>query len=345
MALINQLRNKFNRSRKKPVSVDSFIYSLSEETELLRKSQKVRQEVLHPSLEDFLAEGEKSPSERVDELCNWHREKSEDSLFSGSVDYLKMVSASLPLAAFCFDLGRLLKELDLNFPFLEKEEVEKKLEEEVELEETTSAAVVENIEEDLTSSLEEESSETEVKEELSDSHEEEGASEEALEEGLEEELEEEQPQFLRQELEDLLEKHFPLYKDYLLHFLDWSYSEDFAREFDFDSLPPSGRALGLIKRRFPTSELVWGKTAVASKSQSSASQEKTSSFDEKKAMDEVHEALRNLKRDKRLASIQLKPQNSYLRRLQHNLAVAKGFDSKSSGAEPSRFVVIQKKKS
>ena len=295
MALINELRNKFSRSRQKPVSVDSFLYSLSEENELLRKSHKLREESLYPSLKTAVGEeGSRTIKEVLEDVFSWHKEKSKNILSENdTLDYVKMISVSHSLASLCFDLDRVITEFSCEYPFLDK---------------TTEENIVLEV-------LEEET--LEVKEL------------------------EEKP-LVRSELISLLEKYFFSYKDYLLLFLDWSHRKIFKREFDFDSLPPSGRALCLIKRRFPSSELVWGKKA-SFKPERTESSDRPSFQDEKKAMDEVHEALRQLKRDKRLASLQLKPQNSYLRRLQHSLIVSKGFDSKSSGVEPQRFVMIQKK--
>jgi|GEM_PF-7134359 len=300
MALINELRNKFSRSRQKPVSIDSFLYSLSEENELLKKSYKLREESLYPSLKTCLGEeGSRQVQEVLEDIFSWHKEKSE-TLFSedGPLDYVKMVSISHPLASLCFDLDRVITEFSCEYPFLDKIKEEEKI-----------------------------------------------VSEEETQESLEvqEELGEEPLLLLRSELISLLDKYFFSYKDYLLAFLDWSHRKVFKREFDFDSLPPSGRALGLIKRYFPSSELVLGKKS-SFQPERTESSDRPSHQDEKKAMDDVHEALRQLKRDKRLASVQLKPQNSYLRRLQHSLIVSKGFDSKSSGVEPRRFIVIQKKK-
>ncbi len=313
MALINELRNKFSRSRQKPVSVDSFIYSLSEESELLRKSHKLREESLYPSLKTCLGEeGSKTIKEVLEDVFSWHKEKSKNILSENdTLDYVKMISVSHSLASLCFDLDRVITEFSCEYPFLDKIKKEK--------------IVIEVLEEETKKNLEEET-------------------EKSLEETLVvEELVEGPLVLLRSELISLLEKYFFSYKDYLLAFLDWSHKKVFKREFDFDSLPPSGRALGLIKRCFPSSELVWGKKA-SFQPERTESSDRPSHQDEKKAMDEVHEALRQLKRDKRLTSLQLKPQNSYLRRLQHSLIVSKGFDSKSSGVEPQRFIMIQKKK-
>ena len=261
MALINELRNKFSRSRQKPVSVDSFLYSLSEENELLRKSHKLREESLYPSLKTAVGEeGSRTIKEVLEDVFSWHKEKSKNILSENdTLDYVKMISVSHSLASLCFDLDRVITEFSCEYPFLDK---------------TTEENIVLEV-------LEEET--LEVKEL------------------------EEKP-LVRSELISLLEKYFFSYKDYLLLFLDWSHRKIFKREFDFDSLPPSGRALCLIKRRFPSSELVWGKKA-SFKPERTESSDRPSFQDEKKAMDEVHEALRQLKRDKRLASLQLKPQN------------------------------------
>lgn len=354
MSHINQLRNKYSRSRGKPVSVDSFVFCVFQEEMALKRSSRLQKENGFEGLDDLFNSHEKEPIVLLKTLFSAYGDKFSDLREEGAVDYVKRTSVALPVASLRFDIDKLLKSLGLSYPFEdpapslpeETEETEESQPEAQTLElesiqEEGASEPKEKLEEFQQEVAQEEALKVEEPEEVADAEEEVTEPEEKVEE---EPSEEEKPlSLLRSDLEAALEANFPHCFSYLLAYFDWSYSERLEVKRDFDSLPPSGRALLLIKRAFPSSELLWGKSArpvavVTPQGGSHASKD-----EEKWALEEVYEAFKSFKEDSKLSSVQLKPQNSFLRRKQHSLISSEGFGSKSVGEEPDRSILILQK--
>ena len=128
-------------------------------------------------------------------------------------------------------------------------------------------------------------------------------------------------------IESSLDKDLPQYKVYVLSYLKWVNQELKPNVIDFNTVPPCGRYLQAIKREYPFSDIIYKPRADSgfhAKPYDSAPQ---SSQDlERKAIADVREAVSKLKNSKTLKSIKLKPQNSFLRRLQHKKVYqTKGF--------------------
>ena len=386
MSHINQLRNKFNKSRHKPVSLDSFMFSVYEEEALLKGSFRLRKDSCFDDFEELMNKDIK-PSEALAQIFSWYQERYPSLMSEGVLDFVAKTEVCLPVASMRLDFTKVLDHFSLRYPYedLPKEAkvsneeaaAEVPVEEaaaEVPVEEEAAEVPVEGIsneeaaaevpvEEDAKVSNEEEAAEVPVEEEAAEvpveeeakvsneeeakvSNEEEAkVSEEATVPVEEEVIEDvEEPTLLRSEVEELFQSSFSNYISYFLPYFDWVYLDTYKLKPDFNSLPPSGRSLYYIRNSFPNSELVWGKK-MKPPVQTFQEPQRSSKAEEKKALDEVHEAVKKFKRDKRLNSFQLQAQNSFLRRLQHSVVSSNGFDSKSSGEEPGRFLTIIRKKS
>ena len=358
---INQLRNKYSRALSKPVTKDSFIFSVLEEEKNLRRSRKESDKQAPNYFEEL---EERNPQSCVENLFSWYSENYPELTSEDVLDFIK--KHSLVEAVICLrkDLGKNLSHFSLSYPFddprdedvhIEEPKIEgassltESSDEEKSGKELVFESELKNQEEPSSSNEDLEKvkpeeepflvSDAEVSSEEERTPTEDSLADSESDVSLQEEV---KPFFTRSELENLVTQFFPSYSSYFLAYFDWSFSDEFKVDFDFDSLPPSGRALPLIRRNFPSSELAWGKKA---KTQNIFPADNTSNHqEEKKARDEALDALRNLKRDKRLGQVQLKPQNSFLRRVQHKVVSgAEGFKSKSVGQEPNRSILICKK--
>lgn len=364
MTNINQLRNKFSQSRNKPVSIDSFIFSVSEAEAYLKSAFRERKELACSELDSCLSVDE-NPIEALEKVFSWYLETYPSLNSKEPLDYVMKEEISTLVASLRFDLDESLRFLTVEYPFFDTPVPEKEMsepEEGASLEEPSenkeSAVEVsqeesstdqepelenfydERTEETTEASSEEMSSEASSGAQEPDNLPSEAESSEEEEPKAEPVIEDLDPVLQRTEFERAVQNIFPHYASYFLAYFDWSYAEPFVTEPDFDSLPPSGRGLYLIRRAFPSSEIVWGKKALPVNQEPQETYTKSTRFEEKKALEEVNEAVKKLKRDKRVSSVKLSPQNSFMRRLQHKVVHQNGFDSKSSGKEPERYLTI-----
>lgn len=164
-------------------------------------------------------------------------------------------------------------------------------------------------------------------------------------------------QALWQALELALKQHFPAYAPYMLAYFQWYFRIALPPTYDLASIPPVGRYALLLQRssrkaqqkaaaeqqqaRWQEREREAAVKAVpANKEPSSQAKEPSSQAKEKEALAEVEEALQAFGANLELQELSLSPQNSYLRRLQHQRVVEKGFKTESSGEGALRAVKI-----
>ncbi|MEZ4742520.1 MAG: R3H domain-containing nucleic acid-binding protein [Bdellovibrionota bacterium] len=169
-------------------------------------------------------------------------------------------------------------------------------------------------------------------------------------------------------IDRLLSDLAPTYADYFIKFLDWKYTESSLEELDLKSIPPVGRfSKMLLKGRVggrgkpsrDSGRSGSGKTRTQ-KEHSSTSKGRHGGKDrrpprtkngkpnrvrrdrelEKIVLKEADEAISKMKADGGLRELLLKPQNSFLRRLQHQRVVDAGYVSMSCGEGDERAVKI-----
>ena len=131
----------------------------------------------------------------------------------------------------------------------------------------------------------------------------------------------------------------------MLAYFTWNHQEEASQNLNFDTIPPCGRYLKAIKRKYPYSDLVYKPKLDLShplnKEAYSTKATVSSEDNEKKAIKEVYEAIDKLREDPKITSLTLKPQNSFIRRIQHKKVHNKpGFSSKSTGIKPNRSLKI-----
>lgn len=356
MSHINNLRNRYNSFRDKDVSLDSFLFAVYEEERQIQKNFSSYKDNAFEGLSTLLKDKDESPLAVLKQIFSWYQKTYPDLSDEKPLNYSKQSFICRPFALLKLDLDKVLRSFSLTFPLGTDPMTSNAKEDELsnsQGEEEVSSFEAEDKEVKVDESVEVSALEDETikveKEGQSATLEIKSASEQSEDQAEEKILEN---ILLRSELEAELRSHFPRYYDYMMEYFDWFYKDDLKPKYDFDLLPPSGRSLYLIKREFPSSELIFGRLATTyerperksfgdSKERFSKSSPNTSSSEqEKKAIDEAYGAIKKLKKDKEIKSVNLKPQNSFLRRLQHKVVSSSGYKSKSVGEEPQRSILI-----
>ena len=178
---------------------------------------------------------------------------------------------------------------------------------------------------------------------------------------------------------DVIDHHFkrafPSYSDFLIKYLDWHYQETQKKVYDFKSIPPVGRFIGLLKRHFgyqafaPEREPSYqtrsthrhsrdnretGSSPSHKRHRSSTpssfsrntdrheTRSSSSKQEEASALQEVQQALKKFETNPSLKVVTLKAQNSYIRRMQHKKISESEFVSNSVGEGPNRALQIKR---
>ena len=164
-------------------------------------------------------------------------------------------------------------------------------------------------------------------------------------------------------IDSALQESFPSYGHYVLSYLEWIYKKAKAVEYDLASLPPVGRFTIMLQkaarmktqrneaaarpsegrrepRSYEGSDRGGSKSGFKDKKEGSKG---SSAEKEAEALAEAKAAIAKFEKDKELGELRLKPRNSYLRRLQHQLIVDAGFESSSVGEGSGRGVMIKRK--
>lgn len=167
-------------------------------------------------------------------------------------------------------------------------------------------------------------------------------------------------------LKENLEKHFPAYQQLMWSYFEWNYKKTPPPSYDLASLPPVGRYAFLLQKaarekgrdkssnrnrqnsqnngydRNRNEKQTFNKKEGSSpRRENSKRGESTSSKEkEEEAMADALQACKIMKTNGNKKELQLKPQNSYLRRLQHKLVGDEGLKSSSVGEGADRAVKI-----
>lgn len=162
-----------------------------------------------------------------------------------------------------------------------------------------------------------------------------------------------------QELLTLLTTIFPLHAAYMGAYMTWSLRKPAKESYDLASFPPVGRYAKILRKfqgRSPGFSFSNDRgTHAGSRAPQSGSgpqrdrrpSRQQSPEDEiatKLGIEEVERAIEALAADPSLAELILTPKNSFVRRLQHQHVMDRGFTSHSQGDGELRTVVIDQKK-
>ena len=159
-----------------------------------------------------------------------------------------------------------------------------------------------------------------------------------------------------------LNECFPSYSKFMIKYLEWHYQETKRKAYDLKSIPPTGRFIGILKRNFGHQAFYSSRDRDHDKSyrgarpqsggrsyhksdrrpQRNTDDGSTKREDEKKALQEVQEALKKFEKNPSLKVITLKPQNSFIRRVQHKKVAENGFVSNSVGEDSKRSIQIKR---
>ncbi len=149
-----------------------------------------------------------------------------------------------------------------------------------------------------------------------------------------------------------VEATFSPFSRYMLAYLRWSYEAAPPINIELKNLPPVGRYLPLLyasqkaaMRQAFAQERAKNKGPEGTRSRGNGNDDdeaspRSTKAQEKEALDEVDEVLAKIKDQDEPINILLKPQNSYLRRVQHKKVKEAGFDSKSEGEGKLRALRI-----
>lgn len=168
---------------------------------------------------------------------------------------------------------------------------------------------------------------------------------------------------LWQAAEGSLKQCFKRYGEYVLAYLEWIYKRPKKVEYDLASLPPVGRYTIILQKAARlknqkaenSSRPSEGKRELKATNDVDRGSSKAGFRDtkqgpkgsapekEEEAIAEANSAIEKFGNDKDLTEFSLKPRNSYLRRLQHQLIVDAGFESVSVGEGAERAVKIKRK--
>ena len=164
-------------------------------------------------------------------------------------------------------------------------------------------------------------------------------------------------------MEGALKECFEHYGHYVLSYLEWIYKKAKPVQYDLASLPPVGRYTVMLqkaarmknqrdevanrpnegRRDFKSNEGADRGAPKAGFKDKKQGSKGSSSEKEEEALAEAKAAIAKFESDSELAELRLKPRNSYLRRLQHQLIVDAGFESESVGEGSDRGVQIKRK--
>ncbi|MFK7872323.1 MAG: hypothetical protein AB8C84_04015 [Oligoflexales bacterium] len=180
-------------------------------------------------------------------------------------------------------------------------------------------------------------------------------------------------------VDEVIDTTFPGYSHLMLEFLQWAFGEESRVEYDPGSLPPVGRYAAMLRARNkkrvprnhkkPSPQQSGGRRHQGSASgvprrrdeqspnrnsnpkRSNQSHENRAPRPQQQSenldaptMKELERGMDVLKQDTGLEHYTLKPQNSFVRRLQHKKIVSAGFGSASVGTGQTRSVRIVRKK-
>lgn len=178
-------------------------------------------------------------------------------------------------------------------------------------------------------------------------------------------------------LDSLIKEYFPGYAESMIEFFEWKYSRPKETSYDLASLPPVGRYLSMLRQNDRSRERASynsdrgeekyprpfqrdkpnfaGKDRPQSDKSGQGRREPKGRHDrdrgdgreknkelekERIALSEVEKAVVTLKNQTSMGEFRLKPQNSFIRRLQHKKVNDLGFSSTSVGEEDERAVLI-----
>ncbi|MFK7825491.1 MAG: R3H domain-containing nucleic acid-binding protein [Oligoflexales bacterium] len=167
-----------------------------------------------------------------------------------------------------------------------------------------------------------------------------------------------------QSIDDALKQSFEQYGHFVLSYLEWIYKRAKGVEYDLASLPPVGRFTIMLQK---AARMKGQKSEAANRSNEGRRDSKSfngseksgskpgfkdqkpgakgsSAEKEEEAVAEAKTAIEKFEKDENLGELRLKPRNSYLRRLQHQLIVDAGYESSSVGEGSDRGVQISRKK-
>ena len=174
----------------------------------------------------------------------------------------------------------------------------------------------------------------------------------------------EEEKALWQSIDEALKESFKKYGSYVLSYLEWIYKKAKSVEYDLASLPPVGRFTVMLQKAArmknqksesaarPSegrrdSRGMNGPDKGASRAGGYKDQKQgakgSSAEKEEEALAEAKAAIAKFEKDEELGEMRLKPRNSYLRRLQHQLVVDAGYASASVGEGADRGVQISRK--
>lgn len=156
---------------------------------------------------------------------------------------------------------------------------------------------------------------------------------------------------------DVLDEILPARSQLTQKYLYWIYQEFQEESFDIKTLPPVGRYFKIINKALrsrnrrgssgSSGSFVQGRRDKQGGQHSfdkKAKNQEQQEGDIRQALKELEKGLIKLSQDSSLKEQRLKPQNSFVRRIQHQKAVSEGFDSSSVGEGESRSVLIRRKK-
>ena len=140
-----------------------------------------------------------------------------------------------------------------------------------------------------------------------------------------------------QSMSQLLKAHFESRYHLIWPYLKWAHQIPKKKSYDLKSLPPVGRWYHILRKS--------SRPSPVSADKSSAPVPAGEQRDDSAALAEVTDATNSLSQDSSSDGVTLKPQNSFVRRKQHKLAVELGFQSESVGEGQARCVKITRKSS
>ncbi len=127
----------------------------------------------------------------------------------------------------------------------------------------------------------------------------------------------------------------------LIELLDWTFVEGVeGEEYDLKSLPPIGRFTQILKRQLRRSKRDHQHKQRRKQGRTRTSAGKSNRDQQQVAEREAVDACEKLRQDSSIDGLVLKPQNSFVRRLQHKKIAALGFASSSVGDGPDRAVKV-----
>jgi hypothetical protein len=148
---------------------------------------------------------------------------------------------------------------------------------------------------------------------------------------------------------DQLEATFPTHGAMMRAYLTWSLRKTEKETYDLASFPPVGRYAKIL-RRFqgrgnPSSAPYASRDRDPSRDRKAPPRrDRAEEAAIEAALAEVEQAIQTLLGEHAPQELALVPQNSFIRRLQHQRAIDKGFTSRSHGDGDDRTVVVQQKK-